>query len=120
METNAAIRALNALAQETRLNAFRLLVKAGRDGLPAGRIAEELGVALPTLSFHLKELVNAGLVTSQSVSRFVIYRAGFQQMGELVAYLNENCCRGSAPDCATPAGTAACGPCETTPERTPT
>ncbi len=113
MESNLAVRTLSALAQETRLAVFRLLVQAGPDGLPAGRIANSLGVALPTLSFHLKELVNAGLVTSQPVSRFVIYRADFPRMAELVTYLGENCCigvAGAAPKPATACGPAACTP----------
>ena len=119
METNLAVRGLAALAQETRLSVFRLLVQAGPDGLPAGKIAESVGVPLPTLSFHLKELVNAGLVTSRSVSRFVIYRADYGRIGELVGFLNENCCRGMALTGSAPA--EACGPgsCAPNLERTP-
>ena len=94
MESSQAIRALGALAQETRLEAFRLLVQAGPDGLPAGQIAERLGVALPTLSFHLKELAAARLIRAQAVSRFVIYRANFAEMDSLVVFLTENCCCG--------------------------
>lgn len=110
MESNLAVRTLSALAQETRLGVFRLLVQAGPEGLPAGRIASALGVALPTLSFHLKELVNAGLVKAQPVSRFVIYRADYERMEALVAYLGEKCCRG-VPDAAEPTGCgAACAP----------
>lgn len=114
MESNLAVRTLAALAQETRLAVFRLLVQAGPEGLPAGRIASALGVALPTLSFHLKALVNAGLVRAQPVSRFVIYRADYARMEGLVAYLGDNCCRG-IPEAA---GPAACDTgCAPSPER---
>ena len=105
MQSTQALRALGALAQETRLAAFRILVRAGPEGLPAGRIAEELDVALPTLSFHLKELANAGLIRSQSVSRFVIYRANYPEMNALLGFLTENCCRD------TPAATRTSAPC---------
>lgn len=117
MEITSAVRALSALAQETRLEAFRLLVQAGPDGMPAGRIAQALGVALPTLSFHLKELVNAGLVTSQSVSRFVIYRARFDEMRGLLAFLQEDCCGGICdPGRAGAAESACASGCEPKPE----
>ena len=113
MDSALAVRALGALSQETRLAAFRLLVRAGPDGLPAGRIAESLDVALPTLSFHLKELAQAGLVTSRSQSRFVIYTADFDRMSELLGFLTENCCRGvtaaaaSTETCCAPEGNPA-------------
>lgn len=114
MESNLAVRTLAALAQETRLAVFRTLVQAGPEGLPAGRIAGVLEVPLPTLSFHLKELVNAGLVSAQPVSRFVIYRADYARMEALVAYLGEKCCRG-VPDAALPASCeTSCAP---SPER---
>lgn len=118
METNSAVRALSALAQDTRLSAFRLLVQAGGEGLPAGRIAQSLGVALPTLSFHLKELVNAGLVASQPVSRFVIYRARFDAMRELLGFLQEDCCRGIPGSGASGTADPGCDPsCTPKPER---
>lgn len=96
-----AVVALAALAQETRLALFRLLVEAGPAGLPAGTIAERLEVAAPTLSFHLKELVHAGLIHAAPNGRYVIYSADFDAMNALIGYLTENCCRISCdPDCA--------------------
>ncbi|HEX6792506.1 MAG TPA: metalloregulator ArsR/SmtB family transcription factor [Casimicrobiaceae bacterium] len=96
-----AVGALAALAQETRLALFRLLVEAGPDGMPAGVIAERLGVAAPTLSFHLKEVTHAGLIRARQHGRYVIYSADFDAMNALLAYLTENCCRSScAPACA--------------------
>jgi len=94
METNRAVEALQALAQETRLTAFRLLVEAGPEGIAAGEIARTLGVAPPTLSFHLAALVHAGLVTSRRDGRQVLYAAEFEVMDRLVGYLAANCCRG--------------------------
>jgi DNA-binding transcriptional ArsR family regulator len=96
METSKALQALAALAQETRLAVYRLLVEHAPEGLPAGQIAEQLGIPPPSLSFHLKELWRAGLVGPSQVSRFVWYRADLSAMNELVAYLTENCCRSSA------------------------
>lgn len=84
---------LAALAQETRLALFRLLVEAGPAGIAAGTIAERLDVAAPTLSFHLKELTNAGLIRPTQHGRYVIYSADFDAMNALIAYLTENCCR---------------------------
>ena len=92
METKQAIDALSALAQETRLEIYRLLVKAGPPGLPAGRIGEELDLPPATLSFHLAHLARAGLAQSRQDGRFVIYRADFNSMNELLGYLTENCC----------------------------
>lgn len=86
---------LAALAQESRLATFRLLVQAGPEGLPAGKIGEGLGVPAATLSFHLKELSRAGLVQSKQAGRFVIYSADFSAMNNLVGYLTENCCDGN-------------------------
>ena len=112
MESNspAIVTALAALAQHTRLALFRLLVEAGPTGLAAGAIAERLGVAAPTLSFHLKELTHAGLLLSVQRGRYVVYSADFGAMNALIAYLTENCCRMScdstcAPSCA-PAASA--------------
>lgn len=90
--------ALAALAQETRLAIYRLLVEAGPHGMAAGAIAARLAVAPPTLSFHLKELAHAGLVTSESRGRFVVYRADYDAMNALLGFLTANCCRGS--ECA--------------------
>ena len=96
MDTKAAVRALAALAQESRLEVFRLLVQAGPDGLPAGEIADRLGIPASTLSFHVKALQQAGLVEPRQASRFVFYSARFVAMNELVAFLGENCCGGRA------------------------
>ena len=96
METKAAITALAALAHESRLSVFRLLVEVGPEGLPAGQIAERLGLAPSSLSFHLKELSHAGLVTARQQGRFVIYSADFAAMNTLLAYLPENCCGGAS------------------------
>jgi ArsR family transcriptional regulator, arsenate/arsenite/antimonite-responsive transcriptional repressor len=96
MEEQDIIRALAALAQPSRLQVFRALVVAGQSGMTPGAIAEQLAVPAATLSFHLKELANAGLVTQQRDGRFLIYRAAFEQMNALLAYLTENCCQGQA------------------------
>src|SRR5881275_1796518 len=92
MDKRAAISALGALAQETRLDLFRLLVAVGPEGLPAGVIAERLGVLPASLSFHLAQLVHAGLITQRRLSRQLIYSAEYGTMNELMAYLTENCC----------------------------
>ncbi|HZW19517.1 MAG TPA: metalloregulator ArsR/SmtB family transcription factor [Luteimonas sp.] len=105
MEMNRAIDALTALGHPTRLGAFRLLVEAGADGRVAGDIAEALDVPNATLSFHLKELVRAGLAGSEVAGRNMRYRANFAAMDALVAYLTENCCAGSrGRGCAPAAG----------------
>jgi len=102
MDTKQAVLALGALAQETRLELFRLLVQRGPEGLPAGVIAEKLGVLPSSLSFHLQQLVYAGLITQRRVSRQIIYTAAFANMNGLMAYLTENCCAQAscAPDSA--------------------
>jgi len=94
MDTRQAIASLTALGQDTRLAAFRLLVEAGPEGRMAGQIAEALDVPGATLSFHLKELVHAGLVESEARGRNVCYRANFEAMNGLLAYLTHNCCAG--------------------------
>ena len=94
MEINFAIAALQSLAQETRLKVFRLLVRAGRDGMPAGEIGETLNVPAPTLSFHLNHLSNAGLVERRRVGRSIWYSVSFEGFGRLMEYLMENCCQG--------------------------
>jgi DNA-binding transcriptional ArsR family regulator len=96
MEKTDAIAALAALAQETRLDVFRLLVQAGPEGMPAGHIGERLNLPSATLAFHLKELKNAGLVTFTRNGRSLIYAATYPTMNALLAYLTENCCRGDA------------------------
>ena len=90
------VRALAALAQSLRLRVFRLLVVAGKTGLTPGAIAEALDVPAATLSFHLKELMNSGLVTQEREGRYLIYRAAFGQMNQLLGYLTANCCQGEA------------------------
>jgi ArsR family transcriptional regulator, arsenate/arsenite/antimonite-responsive transcriptional repressor len=92
MKSSQAVVALAALAQETRLNVYRLLVQQGESGLAAGEIAASLDVSPATLSFHLKELSHAGLVRSRQEGRFVYYSADFAAMTNLLAYLTENCC----------------------------
>jgi DNA-binding transcriptional ArsR family regulator len=94
METTQAIDALAALAQETRLGIFRLLVEAGPEGMAAGAIGEKLDLPPATLSFHLGQLARAGLAKSRQDGRFVIYSVDFQSMNELVGFLTENCCGG--------------------------
>jgi DNA-binding transcriptional ArsR family regulator len=96
METKAAVSALGALAQETRLAIFRLLVQSGPEGRTVGAIAEALGIANTTLSFHLKELANAGLTVSTPQGRSIIVAANFAAMSELLAFLTENCCAGAS------------------------
>lgn len=95
METKAAIGALAALAQESRLAVFRLLVQVGPSGMAASKIAERLGVPSSSLSFHLKELTHAGLIVPRQDGRFVIYSANFSTMNSLVAFLTESCCGGN-------------------------
>lgn len=106
MDQKGAIGALGALAQETRLALFRLLVTVGPEGLPAGVIADRLGVLPASLSFHLQQLVRAGLITQRRLSRQLIYSAEYGAMNELLAYLTENCC-GRGASCA-----PACNPAD--------
>jgi len=96
MDKDDAVSALFALAHPMRLDVFRALVVAGPPGLTPGKLTEALGVPAATLSFHLKELSGAGLVTQERASRNVIYRAAFDQMNQLLGYLTENCCAGAA------------------------
>lgn len=108
MEVGQAVDKLAALAQETRLKIFRLLVEAGDDGLNAGAIAEALDLAPATLSFHVAQLNRAGLVEARQESRFIYYSASYRAMDELIAYLTDNCCQGKAclPKTAAAATTA--------------
>ncbi len=96
MDQSSVIQALAALAHPVRLEAFRALVVAGRDGLAQKALAEAVGVAPTNLAFHLKELAAAGLVSQAQVGRYVIYRAGYDRMNGLLAYLTESCCAGAA------------------------
>lgn len=101
-----AVKALAALAQAQRLGAFRALVVAGPEGLTPGVIAEQLGIAPSALSFHLKELSHASLVSSEPRGRNLIYRANFDHMNALLMYLTEHCCQGTG--CGTVSGLPAC------------
>lgn len=94
MDRTAIIRALGALAQEHRLDIFRMLVQAGAEGMAAGVIAARLGVPPSSLSFHLAQLANAGLISQRRRSRSLIYSADYAAMNRLMAYLTENCCGG--------------------------
>jgi DNA-binding transcriptional ArsR family regulator len=107
MEKLDAVIALAALAHETRLDVFRLLVQIGLEGMPAGRIGERLGLPAATLSFHLNHLRHAGLVTFRRESRSLIYMAEYPAMNDLLAYLTANCCQGVASACGV-------GLCDTT------
>jgi DNA-binding transcriptional ArsR family regulator len=102
MELNTGVEALAALAQDSRLQAYRLLVQAGPEGLAASELAERLGIPANTLSFHLKTLSHADLVLARQEGRFIYYSANYQQMNALLDFLTENCCggRGCAPKAA--------------------
>lgn len=102
MKTPDAIKVLSALAQESRLAIFRLLIEQGPEGLPVGEIGERLGLANATLSFHLKELLHAGLVSSRPAGRFIYYAPVIASVDGLVDYLTENCCVGSGGQCSPP------------------
>ena len=96
MKVSEAVESLSALAHETRLEVYRLLVRAGPDGLAAGAVSDVLDIPAPTLSFHLKELKQAGLVGSERVGRSQIYRADYSAMSDLLTFLTEQCCEGVA------------------------
>jgi DNA-binding transcriptional ArsR family regulator len=106
MELKEATIALAALAQETRLAIFRLLVEAGPEGVPAGQLAGALDVPPATLSFHLKELAHAGLAHARPEGRFVFYSADFERMAALMTFLTRNCCQGMPEACLTTVETA--------------
>ena len=106
MEENDVVRALGALAHGLRLQVFRALVVVGPRGITPGVMSEHLDVPSPTLSFHLKELMNAGLVTQEREGRHLIYRASFDHMNQLLAYLTANCCRGE--ECLDQAAATSC------------
>ena len=108
MDEPAAVKALAALAQGQRLRAFRALVVAGPNGLTPGAMAAQLGVAPSALSFHLKELSHAGMVSSEARGRNLIYRASFGQMSALLAYLTEHCCQGEPCDASALADCTTC------------
>ncbi len=100
MKIGLAVEALAALAQESRLSIFRLLVQAGKEGVAAGTLGEKLDIPPATMSFHLKSLTHAKLIKSRTEGRFVIYRANFAEMDKLIAYLTEHCCAGDSTQCA--------------------
>lgn len=107
MEESSAIQSLAALAQPVRLRVFRALVVAGPQGLTPSQLSEQLDVAATTLSFHLKELLHAGLLSQERDGRNLIYRAAFEHMNALLAYLTEHCCQGAACD-ASPRSCTTC------------
>jgi len=112
MEMSRALAALSALSHETRLATFRLLVTAGPDGMPAGVVAERLGVLANTMSSHLAQLARAGLVTTRREGRIVRYAADYDGMRDLMAFLMRDCCGGQAEICAPLAAIAAdCAAC---------
>ena len=103
MKSRNAIESLSALAQESRLSVFRMLVKRGPEGYTPGQLGEKLNVPLPTLSFHLKELQRAGLIDVRRDGRFLFYRPNFAHMNRLIGFLTESCCaladQGCGPGC---------------------
>ena len=110
MKKPQAIAGLAALAQENRLDMFRLLVRAGPEGMPAGEVSSALGISPNTLTFHFDRLREAGLVTVRREGRSMIYAAQFDGMNSLIGYLTENCCQGANANCAAPV-------CEPTPSK---
>lgn len=108
MESNEVIKAFAALAQDTRLRIYRLLIEAGPSGRPVGDIGAELGTSPATLSFHLKELTHARLITARQAGRFIYYAANFARMTALIAFLTDNCCARGA--CCPPAATREAAP----------
>ena len=108
MDIKSAVLQLSSIAQEARLEIFRLLVQTGLEGMSAGSIGETLEIPASTLSFHLKELSHAGLINSRQVSRFIYYSANYETMNGLLAYLTENCCAGVNDCCPS----SACNPKE--------
>lgn len=112
--------ALGALAQETRLSIYRLLVETGPEGVAAGRIGATLEVPAATLSFHLKELARVGLVSAQQDKQFIYYAVDFSRMAELMTFLTQNCCQGMPRKCLTVVETAlgrCCAPVKSNPKR---
>ena len=112
MNSTSAVTALNALAHEYRLAAFRLLVQAGPEGLTAGTIAAQVGISPASMSFHIKDLVRADLIQARHAGRQIFYSARFEAMNGLIAYLTENCCGGNP---CSPARLAACETGDTPP-----
>jgi ArsR family transcriptional regulator len=119
METKSAVRALAALAQETRLSIFRLLVQAGPQGIAVGHVGETLAVPAATLSFHLKELANAGLTSSRHEGRYIYHSVDYEHMAALMSFLTENCCQGMPAECLSVMELALGGCCPSQPKRKP-
>jgi ArsR family transcriptional regulator len=120
MEIKTAVSILAALAQETRLLIFRLLVEAGPEGESVGRIGQTLKIPGATLSFHLKELARAGLVTARQERQFIYYAVDFERMAELLTFLTQNCCQGMPQKCLSVVETAlgnCCAPATLRPKR---
>lgn len=111
MNESDVVQSLAALAQGLRLRVFRALVVAGPDGLTPGTLAEQLDTAPSALSFHLKELAHAGLVSSEPQGRYLVYRADFARMDALLGYLTEHCCQGAACEAVPRARKKRCAPC---------
>lgn len=107
MKDTQVIAALSALAHESRLGIFRILVQCGPEGMAASKIGDHLSIPPPSMSFHLKELTHAGLISSRNEGRFVIYSANFQNMNSVIGFLTENCCGG---DVCTPGSKCATEP----------
>jgi DNA-binding transcriptional ArsR family regulator len=123
MDSRTAVLSLAALAQDSRLAIYRLLVEAGPTGLAVGEIGAGLSIAPATLSFHLKELANAGLVGARQEGRYIYYSANFARMNGLIGYLGENCCArdgtACAPGCGTPKSAPSHGRRKTRSKETP-
>jgi DNA-binding transcriptional ArsR family regulator len=117
MEIAQAIKAMSALAQESRLEVFRLLITCGEEGMPAGQIAEHLEIPAATLSFHLKELNNAGLIDQHREGRSLIYQLNVEAMRALFAYLMEDCCQGRPELCQPDYAESVCCDTENKPRR---
>lgn len=103
MKKPDVVTALAALAQENRLDVFRLLVRAGPEGLPAGDLADQVGISPSNLTFHVDRLRHAGLISVRRDGRSMIYTAQYESMNALLSYLSENCCKGVDSSCAKPA-----------------
>jgi DNA-binding transcriptional ArsR family regulator len=110
MNRGQALSAFAALSQDTRLSIVRLLVKAGPGGMPAGDVADEIGVSASNLSFHLKELTHAGLVSARREARSIIYNANYDALRDLIGFLMKDCCAGHPEICASISGASMCCP----------
>jgi DNA-binding transcriptional ArsR family regulator len=116
MDERQALFCFAALAQETRLRIIRLLVKAGRDGMPAGAIADAMGVSPSNVSFHLKELERAGLISPRRDARQIFYTADYDGLSGIITFLMEDCCGGHADVCAPVLASPCCAPFQRKPK----